>query len=414
MNKSLLIKFFLPLLIIAIALSAYAYLGASKPQRKQPVASEKIWQVEVMQAVPASLSPALILYGEVETRALLKAAAPGAGQVSDVFIRPGQQVLAGQPLVTMDGRDFTLAKLQAQAEVSDIQAQLTEHELKYQANQKALEEEKKLLELANREVQRVVRLKKNNLSSASALSTARELVGRQELSLITMQLEVDRYQATKKQLQARLARARARLAETELAIERSQVRARFDGVVVEVPVAVGDRVRIADLLVSLYALDSLEISARLPARYQSEIQQALISSNPLNASATLSGQGLDLQLLRLAGEADASGIDAYFQIIKGAERLRLGNLIKMNVQRPIQHRVIAIPFRAIYGNNRIFLLREQRMQAVDVETVGQYQQTENRHLLLIRSPHIKPGDQIITTHLPNAVDGLKVKVADNS
>lgn len=414
MNKSLLIKKIVPLLIIIIALSAYAYLKASKPEHKQAVASEKMWQVEVMQAVPSSLSPGLTLYGEVETQALLKAAAPGAGLISDVRVRPGDRVLAGQPLVTMDSRDFAVATLQAAADVSDIQAQLTEHELKYQANLKAVKEEKKLLELANKEVQRVERLKKNNLSSESALSTAREVVGKQALSSITMQLEVDRYLTTNKQLQARLARSQARLAETELAIKRSEVRASFDGVVASVPVAVGDRVQIADILVSLYSIDSLEIRARLPASYQSEIQQALDSGNPLNAEAELSGLRLDLRLIRLAGEADASGIDAYFQIVKGAERLRIGNLIKMIFQRPIQANVIAIPFRAIYGNNRVFLLHDQRMQAVNVESVGQYKETDASHLLLIRSPDIKPGDQIIITHLPNAVDGLKVKVAEKS
>jgi len=46
-----------------------------------------------------------------------------------------------------------------------------------------------------------------------------------------------------------------------------------------------------------------------------------------------------------------------------------------------------------------------------VESVGQYQSADHQSRLLIRSPQINPDERIITTHLPNAVDGLKVRVA---
>lgn len=71
--------------------------------------------------------------------------------------------------------------------------------------------------------------------------------------------------------------------------------------------------------------------------------------------------------------------------------------------------MIAIPFRSIYGNNRIFLLNDGRMKAIDVESVGQFETEQGDSLLLVRSDQINAGDQIIVTHLPNAVDGLKVK-----
>lgn len=399
------------MLIISFAVSVYAYMKSSKPERKQPVATEKIWQVEVSTVRLQSLSPGLTLYGEVETRSLLKAAAPGAGLVSRVLVSPGDMVQQGQLLVVMDGRDFTAVNLQALAEVTDYEAQLVEHELKYKANQNSLNEEKNLLDLASKEVKRVLRLKKNNLSSESALSAAREMLGKQELSLIGKQLEVDRYPSLRKQLKARLSRARAKLAETELAIERSEVVARFTGVVAEVPLSVGDRANESDVLVSLYPVDSLEVRARIPTRYQLEIQQALETDTVLKASAEISGEELNLRLLRLAGEADPSGIDAYFQVLDNASRLRIGNLVQLDLERPQQDRVVAIPFRSIYGNNRLYIHREGRMEAIDVESVGQYENSDGNNLILVRSPELESGDEIITTHLPNAVDGLKVKVA---
>ena len=411
MNKRKLLTRLLPLLILLLAIAAVIYMISSKPERKKPVASEKVWQVNVIQAQPRALSPNLTLYGEVETQALLKAAAPGAGLVSRVEVKPGDRVSQGQLLVAMDPRDFSVARQQARADVTDIEAQLSELDLRHRSNLQTLEEEKNLLELARKEVSRIERLKSNNLSSESALSSAREMLGKQSMSLIARQLEVDRYPSTRKQVQARLARAQARLEETELAAERSEVYAGFDGVVSEVLVSTGDRVRVADVLVSLYPLDSLEIRARVPASYQAEIQQALQSDEPMTAYAEVAGRKLMLTLRRLAGEADPSGIDAYFQVIEGVDNLRIGNLIKVELQRPLQQNVVAVPFRAIYGNNRIFLHVDGRMSAMDVESVGQIAgESGDKATLLVRNPALKAGDDIITTHLPNAVQGLRVKV----
>jgi multidrug efflux pump subunit AcrA (membrane-fusion protein) len=409
-NSGLMLKL-LPLLILLVAAGAYAYMKASKPERVRPEPREKVWQVETITAEPRSLAPQLTLYGKVETSSLLNAAAPGAGEVAEVRVKPGDKVIKGQILLVMDSRDFAAANLQAQADVADIEAQLAEHDLRYQANQRTLTEEKALLELTRKELKRIQRLNQNNLSSESALSDAREVLGKQELSVIQKQLEVDRYQTTRKQLRARLSRARAQLAVTELAIARSEIVAPFDGVVSAVQVAAGDRVRISDLLLSLYALDSLEIRGRVPAAYQGEIGRALEDGKSLRAQAELAGDSLQLELVRLAGAADPSGIDAYFRVVDGSQRLRIGNLVSIGLERPQQAGLVKVPFSAIYGNDRIFLLRDGRMSALSVESVGQLEDSGGQSWLLVRSPSIQSGDEIIATHLPNAVDGLKVKKA---
>ena len=412
-NKGLLLKL-LPLLILLLAASAYAYMKSTKPQRVKPEPKEKVWQVELMPARLQSLSPVLTLYGEVETPSLLRSAAPGAGQIAAVYVRQGERVTAGQKLLEMDGRDFAASNQQARANVADLEAQLSELVLKHKSNQRKLEQEKKLLELSQQELQRVQRLKKNNLSSDSALNTAREALARQELSLIAIQLAVDSYDSSSKQLRARLESARAKLSESDLAVARSEVIAPFDGFVSEVSVSTGDQVKQSEILLSLYAMDSVEIRARIPSLYQAEIAQALETGTRLMAQAELSGESVALELSRLAGAATPGGIDAYFRVVQGFERLRIGNLLKINLQRPVQDNVVAVPFSAIYGNNRLFIFKEGRMKALNVESVGQYQDESGKNWMLLRSDRIASDTRIITTHLPNAVDGLKVKPVSKS
>jgi multidrug efflux pump subunit AcrA (membrane-fusion protein) len=407
------VKLVLPVTLLIAGVIVFSYLLASRPEPPQPQPKEKVWQVEVFEARPQRLAPSLTLYGEVETHALVQAAAPGPGLVTEIRVRKGDKVSEGQLLLSLDPRDFAVAVAQAEADVADIEAQLADLELRHRADRQALQEERRLLKLAQSELDRLERLRRQNLSSDADLDVARNALGRQELSVIARQSDVERYAASRKQLAARLQRHRAEREEALLALERSRVIAPFDGIVATVPVASGDRVQTAQVLISLYPLDRLEVRARIPIRYQGEIQHALDRAQRLSAQAELTGHAIELELDRLAGEADPSGIDGFFRVTAGAQRLRLGNLMKLHLQRPAQPDLVAIPFQAIYGNNRIYMLRDGRMQGIQVETVGQLltSRSEAQARLLIRSPEIQAGDRIIQTHLPNAVSGLKVEMA---
>jgi len=409
-----LLKIGLPLLLLGLGIGGFSYLKASRPEPPQPQPKEKVWQVEVFEAQPERLAPSLTLYGDVETHSLLQAAAPGPGLVTEVRVRKGDAVSQGQLLLALDPRDFAVAVDQAEADVADLEAQLADLELRHRANQRTLKEEQRLLKLAQAELARVQSLRQQNLSSETDLDAARNALGRQELSVISRQSEVERYAVSRQQLEARLQRNRARRDEARLALERSRVIAPFDGIVSAVSVAGGDRVQTAQVLISVYPQNRLEVRARIPIRYQAEIQNALQRAQPLGARAELTGQPIELVLDRLAGEADPSGIDGYFRITDGAQRLRLGNLLKLQLQRPAQADLVAIPFQAIYGNNRIYLLRDGRMHGIEVEAVGQQlsSASQAQARLLIRSPEIRTGDRIISTHLPNAVSGLKVEVVE--
>ncbi len=117
-------------------------------------------------------------------------------------------------------------------------------------------------------------------------------------------------------------------------------------------------------------------------------------------------------LLRVAGEAEATGIDVYFAVNANLGQLRPGDLLPLSLRLPAESGVFAVPYQAIYGNSRVYKVVEERLQAIEVDSVGQAEDENGLALVLIRSTDIEPGDQIAITHLPNAVSGLKVKIDD--
>jgi len=414
MNARAQAKRILPFLVILVAFAVYYSLVNSKTERAKPALKEKVWQVEVIEARRQDLSPSITLYGRIESPEQLEAAAPGGGFIDRVLVRNGVQVKKGARLITMDRRDFETSLLQARADLHDIDNQIEELQVRHQSNIAALETERSLLSLANDEVDRQVKLQEQKLSAATALNNARSLLGKQQLAVISRELDVDSFPARLQILKARRDGDKARLNETRLAIERADIRAPFDAIISEVSVSAGDRVSLGQTLVSLYSIDSLEIRAHLPASYIDAVQKSLARGRVLEARALNRDELGSFPLLRLAGEARATGIDIYFQANKSPAQMRPGELISLSLKLPRKPGVIAVPYQAIYGNSTIYLVTEGRIQAVEVANLGQFKNEQDQVFLLIQSDQIENGNQVVTTHLPNAVSGLKVRVEANA
>ena len=404
------LRILLPFVVLLMAGAVYFSLVNSKTERAKPALTEKVWQVETISAERREVSPAITLYGRIESPEQLKAAAPGGGIVEKGFVRNGARVARGQQLVTMDRRDFEAALLQAEADLRDIDNQIAELKVRHEANRLSLDTERDLLSLAAAEVERLVKLAQQNLSAETALNGARSELGRQQLAVNSRALDVDSYPARLQILVARRDRASAQLAQARLAMKRSDVRAPFDGIISEVAVSAGDRVSLGQLLISLFPLEALEIRAHLPVNYIDSVQQALASGIQLDASVVNRSDLGRFPVLRLAGEAEATGIDVYFAIDSADTQLRPGELLPLSLRLPAESGVFAVPYQAIYGNSRIYLVTDGRLRAVEVETVGQTRDASGRVSVLIRSTDIDNGDLISVTHLPNAVSGLKVKI----
>jgi hypothetical protein len=126
------------------------------------------------------------------------------------------------------------------------------------------------------------------------------------------------------------------------------------------------------------------------------------------------GQPVVAQLDRLGGETgqNSGGLDALFQVTEGVRWLIPGRVLTVHMDLPPEDNVVALPFEAWYGLDRIYRLEDGRMAALTVERVGEQRDAAGQARVLARSPDLQAGDRIITTQLPNAITGLKVEVKE--
>jgi HlyD family secretion protein len=127
------------------------------------------------------------------------------------------------------------------------------------------------------------------------------------------------------------------------------------------------------------------------------------------ASAEIAGQRLGFELSGLAGDVKAgqSGIDAFFRVAPDA-LIALGSVVNLTLALPEIHDVVPVPVHALYDNNRVYRIHDNRLQAVPVERVGEHLDDKGNFRVLVRSLDLRAGDQLMISQLPAAMTGLLV------
>ena len=415
-HKPLLTRVFIPLGILILASVIAATLVISRPSATIRDSEEKSWIVSVVPAKPAAISPQITIYGKVESPFMTRLTAAIGADVEEVAIREGEHVQKGQKLIKLADSDYQLQLKQRNAELAEIKAQIRSELDRHKSDKQALEHEKILLDLARKELERARALHRDNLSTQAHIDEAEQVVVKQQLAVNNRALSVNDHEARLAQLKARATKAEALRDLAALDIKRSSIEAPFAGKVTSVRVSPGDRTKIGDILVELYDHSTLEIRAQIPTQYENTLQQALASNITINGFAMLNQQTVTVALDRISGKIiqGSGSLDGLFRINDANRQLQVGRTLELRLSLPPINNAIALPREAIYGSDRIYRLAGERMSALSVERVGEMQMEDGNNYVIVKSPDIKAGDNIITTQLPNAIDGLLVKVAENT
>ncbi|QTF91795.1 HlyD family efflux transporter periplasmic adaptor subunit [Halomonas sp. BM-2019] len=405
------LKRLLPLLILALGIAGFMALRLTRPEPPPAVPQERSWRVEALTVAHAEHVPVLPLFGELVAPERVSLVAPIAARVAERPVRDGQRVDAGTLLVALDDADLLPPLRQAEAEVADLEAQVANERLRHDNDRRALEGERELLASANRQLERNRSLVERNLASQADLDAARDAVARARLSVTTRESALAEHPTRLASLEARLARARATRDTAQRDRERGRVLAPFAGVVTNVEVAPGDQVAARAPLLSLYPAEGLELRARVPSRYQAELAERLEHGEPLVATAEEGGQRFVLQ--RLAGDSDPAGTEAILALDGPAAGLRPGALVAVLLERPAVANALAVPFSALHGSDLLYRIDEDaRLERQRVERLGETRGPDGERWQLVRAPGLAEGDRVIATHLPNAMQGLRVEVAE--
>ena len=395
------------LAIFGVGVGGFIQLTQSKPKAEIRETIPSAWRVSTQYARLQTVSPVFNGFGSVQNPDTQTLKARVLTDVMGLYAREGTRVDAGQLLMELDATDAEIKLSQAKANLADAKSGLITLNATEIKDKEALNLDLETLNILTQKLTRILDLKKRNLTSEQDLDTARQAVVVQKLQVNRRELALSTVESKRTQLAATIQRFETEVRAATRDLESTQVKAPANGQVISVDVVSGDRVQANQNLLTFAPDSGREIRVQVPASIGLILSDALSTKTPIIASA---GRRVPLQLNRVSGAVrdNTGSIDAFF--VSNAQLPPTGSVLSVSIRLVAEPSVVVLPTDAIYGGNLIYRISsDNTLEAVTVQHLGQRPGITNTEIL-VRSPNIQDGDQILVSRLPAAVTGLKVEI----
>jgi len=405
----------LAVLLGAVVLSVVVYATAPNPLPEQ--STEKSWQVSSIAVQPERLSPMFKLYGRVESSRIAAIQADTSARIDAVEVREGQLVERGQVLVRLDQRELTLQLRERRANVAQARAQLAAVEIDYRLVRESRGHYEAVQKLSQDTLQRQRELHKIRMISQGMLDQSILRENERSIEYQRFQRQLADFPHRILEHQALLDRAQAALEQAQLNLTKTTIVAPFDGPVIAVTAAAGSHALPGQVLVTVAQSAGFEVRAPLPNHYVNRLRRSLDHNKAIAGFINADGHGsgrTELRLRRLSRSVKSgrAGLDGFFSLDQQQlmQLPEIGRLVDLTVVMPPEERVVALPVQALYENDRIYEVVENRLRAIEVERVGEFHSPQG-YRVLVRWDNVEAGQRIISTQLPRAISGLLVDQA---
>jgi len=382
MKNSILVKSGIPLIIILAAfIIAAVMISSRKPPEQMPVETKALL-VDAKSVSPEPVNFVVRSQGNVVPKHETALSAQVSGRVvsvSDKFI-VGGFFKKGDVLVTLEQDDYITELNLAQAELAQAQA--------------ALEEE-----IARGKV------------AAEDWRTVKNIPP-PELGLRKPQLAKE--QANVKAAKAKLERAKRNL-------DRTQIRAPYNGIVVERNIDLGQFVSAGTTVSTVYSTDTAEV--RLPITDRDlmfvDIENQSAQTSEVILQATVGGQMRTWRgrLVRSEGVLDSISrviyavvevIDPYQFNGNGAVPLRFGQFVEAQIMSHQSKELTVLPRSLLRLDNTVLTVNDERELEITPVSIARTTSTQ-----AYISDGLDSGTMVVTSAVPNPYNGMKVRLPDD-
>jgi len=327
----------LPIAALVLAAGYAAWRHFVPPPAPKPPPTGVVARADVTQVVQAA--------GILQAQTRVDVGAQVSGQIKALHVQLGQRVRKGELLVSLDPE-------LAQADVTQAEAAL--------AQQRALLESRQVdITAARREVERQKRLAAAGAAAAQELERATD--------------ELAKLEADAKGQSATLQRLQAELTRTQLRLGYTRITAPMDGVVVSLPVQVGQTViaiQITPVMLTLADLDTITVRTRVP---EADIQS--IRTGQVARFSTLSGEARryegKVRVIQPIPERAGNAVfyNVLFEVENRDRRLYSDMTVQVDIETGRVREASTVPMvalgeRGTDGRYRVVVLDEQGRRSV--------------------------------------------------
>lgn len=404
-------------LLVAAGVALWLFVSREKPQKKE---TEHIPPtVSYVSAVSGSFDMTVEAFGTVTPRNSVNLAMEIAGRIDYIHpdFREGAQISKGETLLKIDQRTLVLNEKSARVQVDQARAdiRLLEQEA---VNLKAdAELSRSNLKLTSKELERIRALAQNQFASKTSLDKAEQqyLSAKNQLQTITNAQELIPSRMTLKR--SVLASAQAALATACLMVEKSEIKAGFDGFVMTKQVQVGEYVNPGQVLGVIYEKDALDVDIRIPLEELQWLGSVFEDGGRPQVRLTIANMDGGRSpvwpghVARIKAAVDEKTRTMPMTVEIGSSEvkdplllLRPGAFVKCRVKGEQKKDVFKIPRTLMRSPDTLYLAREDHLVIKKVKVIRRFEDD------VYITEGLAPGDQIIESPLPGALDGMPITV----
>lgn len=369
---------------MTLALMAYAVFlvnGAVQArigvEKRVPPARERVFAVNLVDALLGTETPVLEAFGEVQSRRTLELRAAASGRVialAEAF-EDGGAVVAGQELVRIDPADAKAALDRVRADIADAQAEARDaaKALNLARDEQAAAQEQ--AELRQRAFQRQQDLVTRGVGTAAAVETAELAASSARQAVLARRQVMTQAEARIDQAETTLSRANIALAEATRGLEDTTLTAPFAGTLSATNVVEGRLVNNNEKLADLVDPDALEVSFRVSTAQYSRLLDASGALIRADVVAVLDVSGVDLTATGRISRASVTAGEGQtgrlvFARLENAVGFKPGDFTTVQVREPAVENVVRLPASALDASGTVLVLGDgDRLEALSVTLV---------------------------------------------
>ncbi len=412
------------MIVIGIAVGALHYLKNTKPQAEKKTETKTGPLVEVIRAELSTVAMNVTGYGTVRAKTNLRLTVQIPGEIvyAAPFLREGKFINKGDLLLRIDPRNYQFAveSLESQIRQAETELDRLDQEEKNAKEELGLMEEE--VSLAKRELDRYDKLLESESDSIAARDKAELQWVSRRARAIQIKNQINLIPVRREGVKAQLAQLNSKLNEAKLNLERTEIKAPFDGRVAERMVEEGQFVNVGAAMARIYDTAVVEIPVRIPmedlqwisfdALLDSEIDEA-----PPYADVCLSIGNRDFYwegiVARLEPEIDQATrtVGLIIEVSNpwakengdSAPPLVPGTFVKVKIKGRDFENIAVLPRGAVADGNVVYLDSDARLEirSVSVMRAG--------HGLSYIDEGIDAGELVIVSPLNAPVEGMLVR-----
>jgi len=313
------------------------------------------------------------------------------GRVSEVLADVGDNVKAGQALITLDPQELQFEVDRQRGLVTQVRAQLG-----IGPNDPPPTDPKKIASVqraeadlfdADHKYSRAQQMYKDNLISQQQLDEAASRFQSTKATYTVALQEVDRLKAL-----LISSEASEKLAEKKLA--DAAIRAPFPGAIKTRNVHPGEYVKVQSPVMVLVRTDRLRARLAVPERWAGWVRDGATVDLHVEAFPGETFQG-KISRINPAVEQDSRTFEAEALLTNLDGRLKPGFFLQASIPSEKEEKTIFLPERAVnyrYGVYKVFLLNGNRVSERQIRPAGQTEDEHGRRFEVAEG--LKPGDKV--------------------